>query len=154
RPPSNPGDQRMTRTQMVVRGALALVTFGALVSCDNNTNGDLIGPNPVNAIFKNYVALGNSLTAGFQSDGINASTQRQSYALLLARSMGTRYAYPSLAMPGCRPPLNNFLTQTRVTLAGQPPSTAATCNLRSTSSITAALNNVAVPGIASVDPTL
>jgi lysophospholipase L1-like esterase len=143
----------MTRTQIVVRGALALVILGAVVSCDNNTNGDLVGPNPVNPMFKSYVALGNSLTAGFQSDGINDSTQKQSYALLLARSMGTRYAYPSLAMPGCRPPLNNFLTQTRVTLAGQPPSTAATCNLRSTSSITAALNNVAVPGIASIDPT-
>jgi lysophospholipase L1-like esterase len=139
----------MTRTQIVVRGALALVILGAVVSCDNNTNGDLVGPNPVNPIFKNYVALGNSLTAGFQSNGINDSTQKQSYALLLARSMGTRYAYPSLTMPGCPPPLNNFLTQTRVGTG----STATTCLLRSPTSITAALNNVAVPGIASVDPT-
>jgi lysophospholipase L1-like esterase len=143
----------MTRTHMAARGALALV-FGALVACDNNTNGDIVGPTPVNPIFKSYVALGNSITAGFQSDGINDSTQKQSYALLLARSMGTRYAFPSLAMPGCRPPINNFLTQSRVTLAGQPASTAATCLFRSTSSITAALNNVAVPAITSADPTV
>jgi len=54
-----------------------------------------------------YVALGNSITAGYQSGGINDSTQRQSYALLLARQMGTRYAYPALTMPGCAPPINN-----------------------------------------------
>src|SRR5262249_17428624 len=104
-----PGDQRMTRTQIIARGALALVTLGAVLSCDNNTNGDVISPRPLNPIFTSYVALGNSLTAGFQSGGINDSTQKQSYALLLARSMGTRYAYPSLTMPGCPPPLNNFL---------------------------------------------
>lgn len=144
----------MSRTQIAVRGALALVALGAVVSCDNTGNGNIIAPSPVNPIFQSYVALGNSITAGFQSDGINDSTQKQSYALLLARSMGTRYAYPSLAMPGCRPPINNFLTQTRVTLAGQPASTALTCAFRSTSSVTAALNNVAVPGIASVNPPL
>jgi phospholipase/lecithinase/hemolysin len=143
----------MSRTQMAVRGALALVALGAVVSCDNNTNGDIIAPSPVNAMFASYVAIGNSITAGFQSDGINDSTQKQSFALLLARSMGTRYAYPSLAMPGCRPPVNNFQTQSRVTLAGQPASTALTCALRNPASITAALNNVAVPGIQSDDPT-
>jgi lysophospholipase L1-like esterase len=143
----------MSRMQMAVRGALALVALGGVVSCDNNTNGDIIAPSPVNPIFASYVAIGNSITAGFQSDGINDSTQKQSYALLLARAMGTRYAYPSLAMPGCRPPISNFLTQARVTLAGQPASTALTCALRNGASVTAALNNVAVPGIQSDDPT-
>jgi hypothetical protein len=140
----------MTRTQILARGALALVTLGAVLSCDNNTNGDVISPRPLSPIFTSYVALGNSLTAGFQSGGINDSTQKQSYALLLARSMGTRYAYPSLTMPGCPPPLNNFLTQTRVGTG----STGTTCLFRSPTSITAALNNVAVPGINSFDPTL
>jgi lysophospholipase L1-like esterase len=53
-------------------------------------------------------------------------------------------------MPGCPPPLNNFLTQTRVGTG----STGTTCLFRSPTSITAALNNVAVPGINSFDPTL
>ena len=31
-----------------------------------------------------YVAIGNSITAGFQSNGINDSTQRRAYPHLLA----------------------------------------------------------------------
>src|SRR5207244_2642907 len=54
--------------------------------------------------------------------------------------------YPSLAMPGCRPPLNNFLTQTRVGSA-----TASTCAYRNPTSITDVINNVAVPGAGSLD---
>jgi lysophospholipase L1-like esterase len=109
-------------------------------------------PAPANPIFQSYVAIGNSLTAGYQSGGINDSTQRQAYSYLLAKQMGTRFAYPSLKAPGCAPPVNNFLTQSRVTLAGAPPSTSATCALRDTGSITAILNNVAVPGIKTADP--
>jgi lysophospholipase L1-like esterase len=119
-----------------------------MAACDNNSN-DVVIPRPNNPIFTSYVAIGNSITAGFQSGGINDSTQKQSYALLLARSMGTRYAYPGLAMPGCPPPIANFQTQAVV---GQPPATSSTCNFRTPISITDALNNVAVPGIASADP--
>ena len=51
---------------------------------------------------------------------------------LLAKQMGTRYGVRRrCSMPGCRPPINNFQTQTRVTLPGQPASTATTCALRS-----------------------
>src|SRR5215831_7729637 len=142
-----PGDQRMTRTHKAVRGALALGALGALAACDNG-NSSVTVLIPVNPMFQSYVALGNSLTAGFQSGGINDSTQRQSYALLLARVMHTRYAFPSLTMPGCPPPINNFLTQSRVGTA----STDGTCLLRNPTSVTTVLNNVAVPGIASANP--
>ena len=143
----------MSRTHFAVRGALALGTLWALAACDNGAN-NVVAPRPANPIFLSYVALGNSLTAGFQSGGINDSTQKQSYALLLARSMGTRYAYPGLAMPGCPPPIANFQTQARVTLAGQPASTDQSCTFRTLASITDALNNVAVPGVTSFDPDL
>ncbi len=141
----------MSRTHFAARGALALGTLWAMAACDNGSN-DIVLPRPVSPIFTSYVAIGNSITAGFQSDGINDSTQKQSYALLLARSMGTRYAYPGLQMPGCRPPIANFQTQARVTLAGQPASTDQTCNFRTPASITDALNNVAVPGVTTADP--
>ena len=118
-----------------------------------NGNADVLGPVLVNPLFDRYVAIGNSITAGFQSDGINDSTQRQAYPALLAKQMRTRYGFASLKMPGCRPPLNNFQTQTRVTLPGQPASTATTCALRDTNSVTSFLNNVAVPGITTADPT-
>ena len=100
-----------------------------------------------------YVALGNSITAGYQSSGINDSTQKRSYANLLARAAGVRFTYPALAGRGCAPPVVDFLTQTRLTAPGLPASTATTCDLRAGTSFTATLNNVAVPNAYSFDPT-
>ncbi|MEO8560584.1 MAG: SGNH/GDSL hydrolase family protein [bacterium] len=123
----------------------ALVAFAA---CDVDKR-DLFGPTtPVGGdIFRSYVAIGNSITAGFQSNGINDSTQRQSYALLLARQMGTRFAYPSLSLPGCPPPIANTQTGALVGGASAPP-----CALRTNASSTDILNNVAVPGARVLDP--
>lgn len=134
-------------TRVAAVGALV-----ALAACDSN-NG-VLGTNPLpnGALFQSYVALGNSITAGYQSGGINDSTQRQSYARLLAGAMGTQYHYASLNMPGCVPPVANFLTQARVTTGAPPGVPAQTCYLRAGSSITDVLNNVAVPGATSYDP--
>jgi hypothetical protein len=141
----------MSRSQVLVRGVFLLGTAAVIYAC--NGDADVLGP-ITNPLFNSYVAIGNSITAGFQSDGINDSTQQQAYPRLIANAMHTRYGFASLAMPGCRPPLNNFATQTRVTLPGDPPSTAATCELRDTSSVTSYLNNVAVPGITAAQPTI
>ncbi len=128
-------------TRVAVIGAAV-----ALVACSDNPK--LLGPTtPVGGeIFKSYVALGNSITAGYQSGGIVDSTQRQSYARLLALQMGTQYHYAALAKPGCPAPIVNFNTQARP--AGAPP-----CALRITTSVTDILNNVAVPGASSFDLT-
>jgi lysophospholipase L1-like esterase len=131
----------------VVRGALLLGAIGMATSCTDG--GDVVAPAPNDPLFSSYVALGNSITAGYQSGGINDSTQKQSYAVLLANQMHTRFAYPSLVSPGCPPPIANLLTGARV---GGATSTATTCLLRSASSVTATINNVAVPGIATIDP--
>ena len=104
------------------------------------------------ALFRRYVALGNSLTAGWQSGGLTDSTQRESYAYLMAtQSMGTRFAYPAVAAPGCPPPVTNFQTQARG-FAGTTPFTSTTCALREATALTALLNNVAVPDARSADP--
>jgi lysophospholipase L1-like esterase len=133
-------------TNLIRLAALGAVL--ALAACESKR--DLVGPTtPAGGeIFRSYVAIGNSITAGFQSNGINDSTQRQSYAVLLARSMGTRFAYPSLAGAGCSPPIAN--TQTGALVGG---ATAPPCSLRSGASITDVLNNVAVPGARVLDPT-
>jgi len=111
-------------------------------------NNDLVRPAATdNALFNRYVAIGNSITAGYQSGGITDSTQRRSYAFLLAQAMGTRFAYPSMTNPGCPPLVSNFQTQTRVGGA-----TGATCFLRSAASAADLMNNVAVPGAWSSDP--
>lgn len=113
-----------------------------IVRPDTPAGGDL---------FARYVALGNSLTAGYQSGGIDDSTQRESYAYLLAtRSMETRFAYPSLAAPGCPPPIANFQTQARVVI-GTAANGGAVCGLRAQAGLTEILNNVAVPGATSFD---
>ncbi len=124
-------------TRVAVLGAIV-----ALAACSDKA--EVLGP-PVPDIFKSYVAMGNSITAGYQSGGISDATQRQSYAFLLAGRMGTQYHYAALANPGCPAPIINFNTQARPT--GAPP-----CALRLASSITDILNNVAVPGASSFDP--
>jgi len=129
-----------------------VAAFGALVglaACESKST--VLGPTtPAGGdIFTSYVALGNSITAGYQSAGINDSTQRQSFARLLAIQMGTQYHYASLQGRGCTPPIMNGLTG----LLYGTGSTATTCDLRAGASVTDVLNNVAVPGARVLDPT-
>ncbi|HEX4627238.1 MAG TPA: hypothetical protein VH137_00490, partial [Gemmatimonadales bacterium] len=103
----------MTHRRVVLAAGLGIALLAA--ACNN----DVLSPPPIpayagGALFQRVVALGNSITAGYQSGGINDSTQRQSYALLLANAMGTAYYYPSLTMPGCPPPYSNIFTRLRV----------------------------------------
>ncbi|HEU4628303.1 MAG TPA: SGNH/GDSL hydrolase family protein [Gemmatimonadaceae bacterium] len=104
------------------------------------------------SLFASYVALGNSITAGYQSGGINDSTQQESYAYLIGtQAMETRFAAPLVADPGCPPPIANFQTQVRGDPAN-PAYTDVTCLLRDRTSLTPVLNNVAVPNTFVVDP--
>jgi len=129
----------------LVGGAAAVIAAAVLAACTSNK--DLNIQTPIDPLFTSYASLGNSLTAGFQSAGINDSTQKQSYAVQFAQAVNTRFALPDLAMPGCPAPIDNFQTQTRVGGA-----TSAQCFLREPTSVTYAINNVAVPGAASIDP--
>ena len=135
---------RLTKPACVAAATFLL----ALAACETKTN--ILEPSLSggNEMFRSYVALVNSITAGFQSNGINDSTQRESYARLLARQMGTQYHYASLFGRGCTPPIAN--TQTGA-LVGNAPS--GTCDLRTPTSVTDVLNNVAVPGARVLDPT-
>ena len=133
---------------------IRVATIGAVVAiaaCEPSR--DVLGPTTPSGgdLFRSYVAIGNSITAGFQSNGINDSTQRQAYPLLLARAMGTRYAYAALAMPGCPPPIANTQTGALVGATGTTP--PAPCSARIAASVTEVLNNVAVPGARVLDPT-
>ena len=93
----------MHRSHTVVRGALLLGRCRHDRGLQQR-HSSRVADRRTTRIFSSYVALGNSITAGYQSGGINDSTQRLSYAVLLAKQMGTRFAYPSLVMPGCPPP--------------------------------------------------
>jgi lysophospholipase L1-like esterase len=131
-----------TLTRVAAIGAVL-----ATAACESKR--DLLAPTfaPGAEIFTSYVALGNSITAGYQSGGINDSTQRQSFARLLAAQMGTQYHYASLAGRGCPVPIQNGVTGELYLKAP-----AGTCDLRAASSVTDVLNNVAVPGARVLDP--
>jgi len=101
--------------------ASLLLALPIVAGCKSDDT--LNSPNVIDPMFRRYAALGNSITAGFQSVGINDSTQRRAYPALLAAAMGTSYTYPSLNMPGCPPPLTNNVILTRV--GGGTPSTCA-----------------------------
>lgn len=142
----------MFQSKLRIRGIAAGCAMGAvlLAACEGPVEIEQQPTTQADGLFDRYVALGNSLTAGYQSGGINDSTQREGYAYLLAnQAMSTYFDYPQLAGRGCAPPVANFQTQERV---GGPTVTDRTCDLRTAGSVTATLNNVAVPGATSLDP--
>ncbi len=138
----------MSHTSLFARGALAAAVLAGLSACDDGSK--VLNPPVVNPIFNSYVSIGNSITAGMQSGGLNDSLQKLSYAYLLAGQMGTRFAYPSLVAPGCPPPVATFFTGVRQTATGLGVTNGSTCLFRGTT--TDILNNVAVPNASSFDP--
>lgn len=114
-----------------------LVALPVLAGC--RTDEKLQSPDVIDPLFQRYVSMGNSITAGYMSAGINDSTQRRSYAVLLGTAMGTSFNYPRLNGRGCAPPFTNNVTQARV-----GGGTSTTCDLRVP--IEGTLNNTAVPG--------
>lgn len=99
-----------------------------------------------NGLMQRYVSMGNSITAGFQSAGINDSTQHLSYAVLFAEAANAPFFVPSLQGRGCPPPFTNNVTQERV-----GGGTSNTCDLRQ-DEILPYVSNVAVPGATSFSP--
>lgn len=94
-------------------------------------------------LLQRYVAMGNSVTAGFQSGGINDSTQLQSYAVVFARQAGAPFFPPLLNRPGCPAPFVINSTNPPTRLGGAGP---GDCALRN-GSPGPYVSNVAVPGV-------
>ncbi len=135
----------MSRIQRFSAAAL-----GLLVGATACNDDELFHPANLalaDARFERYVAMGNSITAGFQSGGINDSTQLQSYAVLLSRQMGTPFFEPLMSRPGCPAPFTNVFTGARV-----PPPVPGGCALRRAQTPPPPyMNNVAVPGAEVMD---
>ena len=117
--------------------ASLLLALPIMAGCKSDDS--LNAPNVIDPMFRRYAALGNSITAGFQSLGINDSTQRRAYPALLAAAMGTSFTFPTLPRPGCPPPFTNNVTQARV-----GNGTATTCAGNAVPR--ELLNNLGVPG--------
>jgi hypothetical protein len=144
----------MTHFRVFLAAACGVALLGA---CSNDELfSPAVPPYAGGALFQRYVSMGNSITAGFQSAGINDSTQKQSYAVLLANAMQSVFNRPSinyvptLGLFGCPPPIDSLFTASGIphTLGG---ASAAPCSLRSAPP-PAFISNVAVPGATSLDP--
>jgi len=121
-----------------VAAALA-VGLPALAGCYSDQS--LNPPALNNPMFRRYIAIGTSISAGFQSLGWNDSTQKRAFPVLFAAAAGAPFAYPQFAARGCPPPL-----VTNAPLSRPPGTDATTCDLRSTP-VPSYLNSLAVPGV-------
>jgi hypothetical protein len=94
-------------------------------------------------VFQRFVAVGNSISAGFQSGGINDSTQDRAFPVLVAEAAGADFSIPYLKRPGCPSPYVNNVQKTHV--GGVPDiGYLSVCFGRTNNS--GDINNVAVPG--------
>jgi hypothetical protein len=128
----------MTRS-LLARLTLMAAAVGLAAGCAADDERTLTQPGVV-PLMARYVAMGNSITAGYQSGGINDSTQLQAYPVLLAARAGARFNVPLLNKPGCPAP---YLAPLGATgrLGG---ASATACALRRFN--LDPVQNVAVPG--------
>lgn len=119
--------------------ALVLAAAAFAAGCASDEKLNTPSTTAATPLLARYVAMGNSITAGLQSGGINDSTQRRAYPVLLARMAGVPFTYPSFG-PGC-PALYTAPLNTNGRLTATIP---GGCAFRQ--SFTGLTNNVAVPG--------
>lgn len=124
-----------------------LMTAGALLAGCRDSGSVTPPEQPLHSLFDRYVALGNSITAGVQSDGLNDSTQAQAYPVLLAARANAPFTYARLERPGCPPPL---LGPIGLTTARVGSGTERSC-ASVTRPIPQAVHNLSIPGIRIAD---
>lgn len=93
----------MKKKLIVIVGVVLTSIF--VMSCEDRS--DLTAPNPpatnLGAVnFTNFVTIGNSLTAGYQSGSLFESAQIYSFGNLIAQQVGTSYAQPIISDPGIK----------------------------------------------------
>jgi len=135
----------MQRTHVT---AAVLLALPFLAGCYDNQPLNSPDLSSSNGLMERYVAIGNSITAGFQSAGINDSTQQRSYAVLFASRANAPFFVPSLQGRGCPPPISNNATVPPTRVGN---GSASTCDLRANERMFY-VSNLAVPGATSFSP--
>jgi len=149
--------------QMTRSTALAVAVL-ALAACNDDRAPSVTAPSPApplsafipesegsNAL-KRYVSIGTSVSMGWQSDGVNAESQSQSWPAQLSRLAGREMDIPYLDGTGCKAPIAAPLAANTRT-SGEPlnvSDAAALCtSLRSGLDLPA--RNVALAGATTYD---
>ncbi len=81
--------------------ALLFIISVLFIGCEDKS--DLTAPQPPatgSADFSSFVAIGNSLTAGFQNNSLYESSQMYSFGNLIAQQVQTSFAQPIISDPG------------------------------------------------------
>ncbi|MFW5951464.1 MAG: SGNH/GDSL hydrolase family protein, partial [Gemmatimonadota bacterium] len=127
--------------------ALAILAVGLSGCLEDDEPIAPIDPDPYDgpALFERYVALGNSITAGFQSGGLHVELQDDAYPVLLAAKAEAPFSIPGIQYPGCPVPLESVLPPT---LISDTELDASECRLLP---VDPEIQNLAVPGAAVAD---
>lgn len=132
----------MRRTRSGLLPVLAALTL--LGACtDDQSPIDPIVPAAGGELFQRYVAIGNSITAGYVSGGITGASQSQAYPVLLATRAGAEFNVARLAGRGCTPTYRGPFVLDTVRVG--PGATSQTCDLLAAPA-PRLVNNLAVPG--------
>lgn len=131
---------RFTRSGLLA----ALVALPLLGACtDDQQPIAPVAPAAGGALFQRYVALGNSITAGYVSGGITAAAQAQAYPVQLAARAGAEFTFAALNGRGCTPPYRGPFVFDTVRVG--PGATSTTCDLLA-GPAPRLVNSLAVPG--------
>jgi lysophospholipase L1-like esterase len=122
----------MSRTATILTTLAIVVGTLGLHACSDSSGPDSRDA----AIFARFVTMGNSLAAGFESGGIDLTTQSHAWPVLVAAQTGTSFVVPTLNASGCPAPFTGPLG---------PRASSTPCAGRVNAAITE-VHNVAVPG--------
>lgn len=126
--------------------SVIILTSLLIISCEDRS--ELTAPTPpspnLGAVnFTNYVSIGNSLTAGYQSSALYENAQMYSFPNLIAKQVGANFVQPLISDPGIGG---------RIEILSLNP---FTLTYRSSSGTLknpgAAYNNLGIPGIVLAD---
>ncbi len=119
--------------------SISLITF---IGCEDRS--DLTAPQPPStgeADFTRFVAIGNSLTAGYQNSSLYEKSQMYSFGKIIADQVGTDFVQPLISEPGIPGKLQIEALSPDVVI-GKNPGVGAPTNL----DYQKPYNNLGVPG--------
>jgi hypothetical protein len=92
--------------------ALCISALSFITACSSDSSVSPLQPRAVahdesegRGVFQRYVAVGTSVSMGFQSDGLVAATQATSWPAILSAMAGRELMQPYIDGTGCRSPL-------------------------------------------------
>jgi lysophospholipase L1-like esterase len=94
--------KKLIAIQTALTLLLALLLAGCSLDAPSDPTGNVNDPGPADASTP-YVAIGNSLTAGFMDSGLIENGQANSYAMIVATQMGLNmdtFTQPWIGFPG------------------------------------------------------